>query len=435
MQRHDVVIAGGGLTGVAAGIAAARAGADTLLIERYGFLGGMATAGLVNPFMPHFTAARSEPGQEAVRGIYLELLDRLRAEDALLPNAGYRGNMAFDAEVLKWVLDEMAEESYLAVRFHSFLCGVEARGGHVKSIETVSKSGRSEFTAKVFIDATGDADLAALAGCETVFGREEDGKAQAMTTMFRVAGVDVDRMPSREDCTALLLQAVERGEVRRPGKRFLLSFPYPADGVLTFNQNEIAGRSAVSAEQMSQAEVEGRRAVREMVAFLRRSVPGFERCRVEAIAPQVGVRESRRIVGEHTLTVGELLSQERFPDAVACGAYPVDIHDPDGKKRVAMRHLPVGGWYDIPYRCLVPKGSVNLLAAGRCLSATHEAAAAVRIMPICTAMGQAAGEAAALSIRSGCRVRDVDVGELRGRLLERGAFLGEAQGALRSPTR
>ncbi len=426
MEKHDVVIAGGGLTGVAAGIAAARAGANTLLIERYGFLGGMATAGLVNPFMPHFTAARSRPGQEAVRGIFLELLERLDAEGALLPDAGYRGNTAFDAEVLKWVLDDMAAEAFLAVRFHSFLSGVDGRRGHVKWVETVSKSGRSRFAAKVFIDATGDADLAALAGCKTVFGREEDGKAQAMTTMFRVAGVDADRMPSREDRTALLLQAVDSGEVRNPGKRFLLSFPYPADGVLTFNQNEIAGLSAVNAEEMSRAEVEGRRAVREMVRFLRRRVPGFERCRVEAIAPQVGVRESRRIVGEHTLTAEELLSQERFPDAVACGAYPVDIHDPEGRRHVPMRHLPMGGWYDIPYRSLVPKGSANLLAAGRCLSATHEAAAAVRVMPICTAMGQAAGEAAALSIETGCRVRELDVEALRGRLLERGAFLGAA---------
>ena len=425
-DEHDVIVAGGGLTGVAAAVAAARAGASVLLVERYGFLGGMATAGLVNPFMPHFVARGSEPGQEAVRGIFLEILDALEAEDAIVRNLQGWANTAFDSEVLKWVLDRMALDAGVELVLHTFLADVEGGDGTVSAIETVSKSGRGRLSARAFIDCTGDADLAAMAGFETVFGRESDGKAQAMTLMFRVAGVDTERMPARNQAAAIFTRAIESGEVKKPGKHHLLMFPYTADGVLTFNQNEIIGLRATDSADMTRAEIEGREAVREMVAFLRRRMLGFENCHIETIAPQVGVRESRRIIGEHVLTGDELLSQQRFEDTVVCGAYPVDIHDPDGKQQPPMAHLPEGGWYDVPYRCFVPKGSVNLLAAGRCLSATHEAAASVRVMPICTAMGQAAGEAAAMAVEAGVPVGEVDTDELRARLLRGGAFLGDA---------
>jgi len=437
MKRYDVIVAGGGLTGAAAAIASARAGSKTLLIEQYGCLGGMATVGQVNPFMPHYPWDKSRPGNEVVKGIFAEMLAKLERESNLLrefrtenwqlqepaPHKPrlWAGNVAFDSEALKWILDEMVTGSGADIRFHTFIADVTRENGSVRSITTWSKSGHEEFAAAVFVDTTGDADLAYRGGFETVYGRESDGKAQAMTLMFRIGDIDLERMtnPNRT-----FLDGVERGELTLPGKRCLLMFPYPGVGTITFNQNEITGLDATNADDLTKAEIEGRKAIRELIHFLRANAQGFRKARVEQIAQQVGVRETRRIVGEHTLTVDELLSNVQFDDTVACGSYGVDIHDPEGKQRSENRTPEFGTFYCIPYRSLVVKGAHNLIAAGRCISATHEAASSVRIMPICTAMGQAAGEAAAQALRTGRAVARIDIDTLQDRLRTNGAFLG-----------
>ncbi len=437
MKQYDVIVAGGGMTGAAAAIASARAGVRTLLIEQYGCLGGMATVGHVNPFMPYYLWDKTRPGNEVVKGIFDEVLTRLEQESTVLKEFRtedwqlqqppphrprlWPGNVAFDSEALKWVLDEMVIDSGADIRFHTFIGEVTCEDGRVQSITTWSKSGREQFGATVFIDTTGDADLAYRGGFETVFGRESDGKAQAMTLMFRLGDIDLERM---SNANGHFIEGVKQGAITMPGKRALLMFPYPGIGAITFNQNEILGLDATSADDLTKAEIEGRKAIRELLLYLRANAPGFEKARVEQIAQQVGVRESRRITGEHTLTIEELLQTVEFPDTVACGAYPIDIHDPEGKHTTEHRTLPFGTFYRIPYRSLVVKGSANLLAAGRCLSATHVAASSVRVMPLCTAMGQAAGEAAALAVQTGRGVADVDIGALRKRLAAEGAFLG-----------
>jgi hypothetical protein len=411
------------MTGVAAAVAAARRGGQTLLIERYGCLGGMATVGLVNPWMFHYAwHCFDEPGREVIAGIYQEILERLEWQGAVAKGKDvFPGNRAFDAETLKWTLDELCLESGVALRFHTWVNGLEKSGRAIEALTTTSKSGPERFASKIFVDATGDADVAASGGCGTVFGREEDGKAQAMTLMFRLT----DFEPEAEIDRTIFLKAVESGRLKLPGKTHgLLAFRYPGRAVLTFNQNEVVGRCGVDAAQLTEAEIEGRRAIRELVEFLRADVPGFAACRVEATGHHIGVRETRRIVGQYVLTVDDLLRCRRFEDTVACGAYPVDIHDPEGKAKIPMQGLKTGEYYDLPYRSLLPVEVDNLLVAGRCLSATHEAAAAVRVMPICTAMGQAAGEAAALSVRQGCSPTRLDSSHLRRNLLESGAFLG-----------
>ena len=437
---YNVIVAGGGLTGVAAAVASARGGARTLLIERYGCLGGMATVGHVNPFMPYYQAERAAPGQEVVRGIFLEMLERLKKESNVLielrksdgsrgDDPGHKprlwpGNTAFDTEVLKWILDEIVLESGADLRLHTFITNASMENNTIKRIDTESKSGRQSFSADVFIDTTGDADVVYRAGFETIYGRENDGKAQAMTVMFRLGDIDTSYF-GKNNIQGLFQEAVARGEIKNPGKKIVLMFPYPGKGVVTFNQNEIAGLSPVESQDLTTAEIQGRKAIRELVAFLRKHAAGFEHCRIEQIAPQVGIRESRRIVGEYTLTVEDLLERVEFDDTVACGAYPVDIHDPEGKNHIPMKHLEPGTYYRIPYRSFVVKGAHNVLAAGRCLSATHEAAASVRVMPICAAMGQAVGEAAAIAAEKGSKVGEINTDELRKRLTHNGVFIGE----------
>ncbi len=438
MGNHDVIISGGGMTGVAAAVASARAGAKTLLIEQYGCLGGMATVGHVNPFMTHYLSERAYPGQEVTAGIYGEILDRLEAEsevlreyreeDGLLPgNSPHRprlwpGNTGFDTEALKWVLDDMVLGAGAGLRFHTFVYEAECAEGKISKIRTVSKSGAEDFSAKVFVDTTGDADIAFRAGFRTVYGREADGKAQAMTTMFRVGDVNIEKMPSNTG--DYFQKAVRNGEIKYPGKKRLLMFPYPGKGVISFNQNEIAGLDPTDADELSEAEVRGRKAIRELVAFLKKDVPGFENCRVEQIAQQVGIRETRRIVGDFVLGGKDIIGAAKFAGGIARGAFPVDIHDPEGmQKENPMSRIPDGEYYRIPYRSLLPKESVNLLTAGRCLSATHEAAASVRIMPTCTALGQAAGEAAAMAAGAGTPVSSIDIAGLQGRLEKNKALI------------
>lgn len=437
--EYDIIVAGGGMTGVGAALSAGRAGARVLLVEQYGCLGGMATVGHVNPFMTHYFYDRAYPGQETVLGIYHEILDRLarespvleewRSEDGQLQNPPphkprlWPGNKGFDSEVLKWVLDEMMEEAGVKVRFHTFISKVRAEDKRISSIESCSKSGIENFAARQFIDCTGDADLAALAGFETIFGRESDGKAQALTLMFRLGDIDLENADLGQ-AQAAYREAVASGELKMPGKRQLLMFPYPGKGVVTFNQNELAGLDSTNADDLSRGEILGRKAVREIVAFLRKNAPGFEHCRVEMLPQQVGVRESRRIIGEYILNVNDLLNRVHFEDVIACGAYPVDIHDPEGKmSKNPMQHLEPGTYYQIPFRSLIPKGAQNLLVGGRCLSATHEAAASVRVMPICAAMGQAAGIAAARACNADEAISEINIAVVQDELRKAGAFL------------
>jgi hypothetical protein len=393
---------------------------------------------MIEAFMPFYRWLQWEDGAEVIGGIFQEMLDRLEAEDALCreqpprgrparaePGVG-GGSTAYDSEVLKWILDEMLEKAGVSIRFHTFVHDVVASDVEIQRIRTVSKSGVEEVSAAVFVDTTGDADVAHLAGLPTVLGRETDGRCQAMTVMFRVGDVDMEVFEEHGLPHQAYYDARDAGELPLGGKGKLLAFGYPGDAV-PFNQNELRGFCPVDADDLTAAEIEGRKAIRELVHWLRKNGPGFERCRVEQIAPQIGVRESRRIVGEFVLDWRHLRGLQRFEDTVACGAYPVDVHSPDGKRSSmskAERGLEKGDWYDIPYRAFLPQDCENLLVAGRCLSATHEAAASVRVMPICTAMGEAVGIAAAQAGGAEGQVGDVDVQQVRSQLLDNGAFLG-----------
>ena len=418
-DSFDVLVVGGGFGGVCAAAAAARTGAKTLLLERYGFLGGMATAGLVNPFMTYFAG-----GKQIIEGIFSEVLEGLGQRSGL----GERGRI-FDEELLKLVLDELVLSSGAEIRFHSYLSGVEKKKRLIKSAEFQGKSGAEKFEAQIFVDATGDGDLAALVGCPYEKGRKEDGLAQAMTLCFRVAGVDMDKVPGeawkekREFISRKFVEAKKRGEITNP-RHNVLFFRTLRKDVIHFNTTRIVRRDATSASDLTCAEIEGRRQVEEMVRFLKKEIPGFENSFLEKMAMQIGVRESRRIMGEYVMTEEDIVEARKFKDAIARGSYPIDIHSPTGEGTVIKR-LPPGESYDIPYRSLVPKEVDNLLIASRCISATHEAHGAIRVMPIVAAIGQAAGTAAALSIQEKTIPRKLDATKLRKKLVQDGANLGE----------
>ena len=410
----DVAVCGGGPGGICAAVSAARNGADTLLVERYGYLGGMATMALVFPFMTRFAG-----GERIIDGVFQEIIERLDAK------GGYGGPdrpAMFDIETLKIVADEICLESGVRLLLHTMADGAEVGNGLIERVTIHNKSGEQGIKAGMYIDATGDADLAYLAGVPCEKGRASDGLTKHMTINFRMAGVDRSRMPDRAWITELYLKARAEGRIDCP-RNDVLWFPTMRDDEIHFNTTRIIRADGTNAEDLTRAEIESRRQVMQFVEWLHGDVPGFENAFLQMTGAQIGIRESRRIVGEYVLTAEDLLSARKFDDCIARGSYNVDIHDPDGGGTVIKR-LPPGESYDIPYRSLVPKGIDNLLIAGRPISSTHEAHSAIRVMPIAAAIGEAAGAAAALCVKNDTTPRKLDVAELQRVLLAQGANLG-----------
>jgi hypothetical protein len=407
--KFDVIVAGSGIAGVAAAVSAARLGVSTALVERYGFLGGLATAGLVNPFMSHCTSK----GDPLIAGFYDELRDRLAELDGIKART-------FDSETMKYVLQEMCLEAGVRLYLHSWVSAVEVAGSCIKCVTIDGKGGPRAFEAGVYIDATGDGDLAAMSGAPWEKGRAEDGLPQSMTLMFDIGGVDfvaalryVKEHPDQmrfphltpdadvEDLAKgivsvagyydLVSEAKAKDEFRLPGDLvFYISRPRPGEVVV--NTTHIGGVDGTDPDDLTRAEIETRRQTQSLIQFFRKYIPGFANSYLLRTAPQVGVRETRRIMGEYVLSADDVLNGTKFSDANARLAYPVDVHSPKGngytKDEVKMTCAPPpGDWYEIPYRCLVPLKVDNLLVAGRCVSSTHEGQGAIRIMPCCAAMG------------------------------------------------
>jgi len=448
---QEVAVVGGGSAGLAAAIAAARNGARAMLVERYGFLGGTATASLVGPFMGVLTEDH-EPVQ-LIRGLFDEIVRRMeQAGGAIHPSkvalgkghagyrlSGHRGVTPFDPEILKVVAAEMCLEAGVRLFLHSQFVRPLQTKGDIEGIVVANKSGLQAIRASVVIDCTGDGDVAAAAGAPMVKCGGADGSGQGATLFFRVKNVDDERVEQYvEEHPDDGVEGKPFGSLVERAKA-ASDFDLPRDRINFYRTNE-AGVWGVNAsrillvdgtcvEDLTRAELEGRRQVLALLRFLRKYVPGCENATIAAVATQIGIRESRRIVGEHVLTLEDLQAGREFPDVIALYNYPVDIHSATDGTGGIQGHIPIAPIYQIPYRSLVPLGVEQLLVAGRCLSATHEAAAAVRVMPACFAMGQAAGTAAALSAKAGVPPRHLDVTLLQRRLLEQGAYLG-SQSAL-----
>ena len=446
--NYDVVVVGGGPAGSIAAIAAARQGAKTLLVEQNGYLGGMLTMGGVGPQMT-FHAGDTQ----VVRGIPDELIERMK-ELGLSPGhmedfVGYASSITpFDAEGLKYMLETMAIEAGVQLLYHTVFTGCTVEEGKITSARLFSKGGFLDVTAKVFVDCSADADLATAAGVSSVYGRESDNLAQPMTMNIKVGNVDRERMinfvkSNRNDMLdtipfdrlqdlprvgiqgaySLIQKAKADGEFD-VDRDMVLCFETNTPGEIILNMSRIIMKSAVDPFDLTDAEVEGRKQARQIVAFMQKNIPGFEDCRIISTGPHIGIRESRKINGLYKLTAEDLLANKMFADAVAMGGYPIDIHSPDGAA-MQHQHLIPGSWYAVPYASLVAEEAENLIVAGRCISATHEACAAVRVTPIAMAMGEAAGTAAAQSAATGQKANRLDTDALRETLKKNCVFLEE----------
>lgn len=403
-KNYELIVVGGGFAGVSSAISAARLGVDVLLIEKFNALGGAAVNGLVMPFMPFFTKMPDTKELKYLCGnLFLEILtemNKITGWDTINDN--------FDEEILKLVLNRMAIKSGVKLLFNTTVTEVNATGGKITSIKALGKSMPLELFADNFIDATGDAELSMLAGCSYKLGREEDGLCQPMTLCFRMGGIDKEKFQqNRSKINPLYREFQEKGLIRNPRENVLV-FGNFNDGVLHFNTTRIIKRDPTNPFDVTDAEIEAREQVFELHKFLKENIEGFENSRVLSTAIQIGIRESRKIEGEYTLTEEDLRSLARFPDAISVGNYDIDIHNPEGTG-TSHYYFEDGTWYEIPYRCLIPKNMVNLLVAGRCISSTHEAQASFRIMPFCAELGQAAGTAVAVSLKDNVSVRNVDI--------------------------
>ena len=419
--RYDVIVVGAGSAGSSAAICAARTGARTLLLDRLAFMGGTSTA-VLDTFYAFYTPGATP--RRVVGGLGWEVAQRLTADGVAFerPNTyGAGTGVTYDPEALKVLWERLAADAGVDLLLHAWATGVRVTDRRVEAVRTWSKGGERWFAAGAVVDASGDADVAAMAGAGY-----DDAKTtpatQAVSTLFTVANVDVARASAvpKAELWERMRGAAASGDYRLP--RLEGSWhrtPHP--GIVMVHMTRVPNVDATDPVALTLAEVEGRRQVREYHRFLRDRVPGFEASVVVATSPAIGVRESRRVFGDYRLTREDVLAGRRFPDEIAlCGA-PIEDHGAGGG--TAWDYVADGGVYGIPFRTLLPAGLEGLAVAGRCFSATHDAHASARSMATCMAMGQAAGTAAALAAHGGTTPRAIPAADLRARLLADGALL------------
>jgi hypothetical protein len=426
----DVLVVGGGPAGVGAALGAAAEGAKTLLLERHGMLGGIWTAGLLNPLF--------DPN----KGWMVDrMVDALRARGAWV----HRAMDVFDTEAMKYVLEQLMADVKADFWYHSPATEPVIDGDRVRGVIVESKSGREAVLARVVIDCTGDGDVAARAGVPFEMGRDRDGLHQPMTLMFEITGFEsfrgmaADAVATHEFHRDLKQAIGEHGlpielpyGPQRSGTPYLIAVPGKAVAVV--QATHVYRAAATDARAVSRATVEARRQVHEVFLPAMRRIPGMENIRLSQTAPQIGIREARRVEGRYRLGLEDLLESRRFEDAVTSTGFHLDLHELDpNDTSPKLPPLPQGvtrhtiPQCDIPYRCLVPKRVAGLLVAGRCMSGSHEAHGVYRVTGTCMAMGQAAGLAAAMASRDDVPPHAIDGKKLHQALVERGAkFLARA---------
>jgi hypothetical protein len=430
--RFDVVVVGSGAAGSTAAIASARSGVRTLLIEKLPFLGGNSTA-VLDTFYGFYTPG--DRARKVVGGIGDDVVTGLRRIGTVVerPNTyGAGAGITYLAEHLKVVWDGLVVQSGSAVLLHGFVQDVVVRDGRVEELIVATKDGLRRVGASVVVDASGDADVCHQAG----FGYESAGTidpAQTLTTTFRMANVDHDARATigKDELHALMAEAAESGEYnlpRREGSDHITPIPGVIATVMTRIEHAGgsagAARTAADPDVLTQAEMEGRRQALEYARFLVDRVPGYAQASLVAMSNQVGVRETRRVYGDYRLTREDVLAARQFDDQIGlCGA-PIEDHHGGAGTGTTWEYLPDGSAVGLPLSTLIVRDAVNVFAAGRCFSATHDAQASVRSMAQCMAMGQGAGTAAALAVGSGGDVRRAPIQRIQDLLRSDGAILG-----------
>lgn len=428
-EKFDLVVAGSGSSGSVAAIAAARHGIKTLLIERYGFLGGISTA-VLDTFYGFYTPGHRST--KVVSGISEDVVSALREFGCCFerPNTyGAGTGIAYNSEYLKVVWERLVLEAGSKILLHSWLQDVDRTDGRVNAIVVATKRGLLRIEASFFIDATGDGDLSYFAGAPCELAGEKE-PAQMLTTTFKVANVDVElrNTMSKKEFHSRLASAGESGRFNLP-RREGSDHATPIHGVVATNLTRVQSFvqrdgqtcNASDPELLSAAEIEGRKQALEYLRFLKAEIPGYAQAELVSFGTQIGVRETRRVQGEYRLTRDDVLTARQFDDQIGlCGA-PIEDHH--AGQDTHWHYLPAGECVGIPFRCLIPLQLENVLVVGRCFSATHDAHASVRSMAQCMAMGQAAGTAAAMAIAKGGSVRELDVTALQHVLLSDRAIL------------
>ncbi|MDB5928873.1 MAG: FAD-dependent oxidoreductase [Polaromonas sp.] len=435
---YDVLVLGGGPAGIAAAAAAAKTGQSTLLIEAYGFLGGMGTAAGVTNFCGlHANVYGSV--QQVVHGVADDLLERMRALGGLNEPHALFGNkiaaQAYDTAAFKVAADAVVLASGAEILFHATAVGVIMNSpGEIGALLIETKSGRYAVLAKTFIDCSGDADLAAQAGVPFEKGKGPGGEGHDMmypSTMFRVNGVDPVRAGDAFNHFGEMMDEAEKRGRKFPRKTPIIR-PQKNPAEWRANVTQLANADGgpvdgTDAAQLSDAEVQGRRQIVDFFEFLRESAPGFEQAYILEIAPQVGIRETRRVVGEYQLNEKDVLECASFDDTVGVNGWMIEEHVA-GNIAFKWQDIPnCRGFNHLPYRMLLPLVVDNLLVAGRCASMTHMGQSAARVSGGCFVMGQAAGTAAALALQAQVWPRDLSVAALQARLEADGAYLGRDQ--------
>ena len=449
-RTFDLIIVGGGIAGSIAAVAAGRLGLSVLLIEEQGFLGGCLTASGTGPMMT-FHAGK----QQVIRGIPDELIERLKAKQLSVghipDSTGYTYSVTpFDAEGMKRELELMSLDSGVTILYHASVIAASVANQRIVSVTVFSCGQTLEFFSDYFIDASGDADLAYLCDAPWVQGRACDNKDQPMTLNFKLYDVDIAaiRTLMERDVSLFPFLATRAKGLEKTASRLSCSgfvdimkqgrangaFHFDRDIVLFFetntesevivNMTRVLGENPVDAFSLSRAEIEGRRQMWELFAFLKSRIPGFSQAKLVSSGPSIGIRSSRRIIGLYMLTADDIVSAKKFPDMISLCGYPIDIHSPDGTC-TEHRFLAEGAYYGIPYRCLQSNTVKNLLAAGRNISCEFEALASLRVSPSAAAIGQAAGTAAALAFLHKIDYAAVDSTALRQLLRENKACVDE----------
>ncbi|MBA4387207.1 MAG: FAD-dependent oxidoreductase [Verrucomicrobia bacterium] len=400
MREVDVLVAGGGPAGMCAALAAARTGARTMLVERYGCLGGIWTAGLVNPLFEY-----------ANKGAILADL-----VTALKTAGGWGGlwNMCFDGEQMKLLLDRMALEAGIDVLMHTLIVESLVEDGVVRGVVVENKNGRGAILARVTIDCTGDGDVAARAGASFGKGRSNDGLTQSMTLMFRVGGVKFQQKDASDLYSVIRQFAPEEAAGLTHNKPWIINLPRPGEAVV--QMTHMLRMDGTRAEDLTAASMEGRRQVARAMEIFRKCASRLGDVYLIETAMQIGVRETRRIIGDYVITEDDLVTGRTFEDGMVTASFGIDIHSPDSADQIVRPVKP----YWIPYRSQLPNGLEQILTAGRCISGTHEAHAAYRVTGTCAAMGHVAGTAAAMSVCAGVSPRKLPIDALKAVLAEQG---------------
>ncbi len=450
---YDVIIIGGGISGAIAGISASRLGARCLIIEKNASLGGTLASCEVGPMMTFHAGDK-----QVIRGITDELIQRLykkgKSTGHIYDTTGTTYTVTpFNSDALKSELDDMTAESGCKVLYHTMIAKANVKDGKIESITVCTPNGLMDLSAKVYIDATGDATLSMMAGVDVKVGREEDGLTQPMTLVMKMANVDFARLKqmTREEPEEFM--PIHRTDLSFWDKAPKMSFhvyanrfkkaqsegriSFDREWILVFetlnpneaiiNSTRVQGLNPIDIYEHSDAERIGRQQVRELEEFLKNECPGFENSYLVRTGAQIGVRSSRQIVGTYTVTTEDLASEKKFSDTIAHGGYPVDIHSlkkgeeneiPDGIKKFEW-----GTMYSVPYRALTNDKVDNLITVGRCISAEFEAVGALRVSPMAGAIGHAGGVGAYLASKNDSNYHNVDIKELQRVLIDQGAYL------------